>query len=108
MLMSRSVAASWMFGTSDDGGLFKTSLTCSVQRHSCSPSDVNKAPFLSFTSILAVWHLPVMTLVILYTVPCSLRAAASSAKDARFSMYFRLLDVSPPCLLPDTSLDTFL
>ena len=54
VLMSRSVAAFWMFGSSDGGGLFKTSLRCSVQRLSCSPSDVNKAPFLSFTSMLVV------------------------------------------------------
>ena len=79
VLMSRSVVASWMFGTTVGGGLFKSSLKCSVQRRCCSPSDVNKIPFLSFTSTLVVWHLPVMTLVTLYTVPCSLRAAASSA-----------------------------
>ena len=90
MQMSRSVAASWMFGTTVGAGLFRSSLKCSVQRCCCSPSDVSKIPFLSFTSTLVVWHLPVMILVILYTVPCSLRAAASSAWDARFSMYFRL------------------
>ena len=54
VLMSRSVAASWMFGTSDGGGLFKTSLKCSIQCLSCSPPDVNKVPFLSFTSMLVV------------------------------------------------------
>ena len=54
VLMSRSVAASWMFGTSDGDGLFKTSLKCSVQRLSYSFSDVNKALFLSFTSMLVV------------------------------------------------------
>ena len=90
LLMSRSVAASWMFGTTVSGGLFKSSLKCSVQRRCYSPSDVNKIPFLSFTSTLVVWHLPVVILVTLYTVPCSLHAAASSAWDARFSMYFRL------------------
>ena len=90
LLMSRSVAASWMFGTTVSGGLFKSSLKCSVQRRCYSPSDVNKIPFLSFTSTLVVWHLPVMILVTIYTVPCSLRAAASSAWDTRFSMYFHL------------------
>ena len=79
VLMSRSVAASWMFGTTVGGGLFKSSLKCSFQRRCCSPSDVNKIPFLSFTSTLVIWHLPVMILVILYTVPRSLRAASSSA-----------------------------
>ena len=50
VLMSRSVTASWMFGTTVGGGLFKSSLKYSVQRRCCSPSDVNKIPFLSFTS----------------------------------------------------------
>ena len=77
VLMSRSVVASWMFGTTV--GLFKSSLKCSVQRRCCSPSDVSKIPFLSFTSTLVVWHLPVMVLLTLYTVPCSLRAAVYSA-----------------------------
>ena len=90
VLMSKSVAASWMFGTTVGGGLFKSSLKCSVQRRCCSPSDVNKIPFLSFTSTLVARHLPVMILVTLYTVPCSFRAAASFTWDARFSMYFRL------------------
>ena len=90
VLMSRSVTAPWMFGTTVGGGLLKGSLKCSVQRRCCSPSDVYRIPFLSFTSTLVIWHLPVMILVILYTVPCSLRAASSSAWDARFSMYFRL------------------
>jgi len=31
-----------------------------------------------------------LLLIILYTVPCLLRMTASSARDARFSMYFRL------------------
>ena len=47
MLLARSVAAFWMLGTSDGGGLFKTSLKCYVQRLSCSPSDVNKYGLLT-------------------------------------------------------------
>ena len=54
VVKSRSVAASWMFGTSDGGGLFKISLKGSVQRLSCSHSDFNKVLFLSFSSMLVV------------------------------------------------------
>lgn len=111
VLMSRSVAASQMFGITVGGGLFKSSLKCSVHRRCCSPSDVNRIPFISLTSTLVVWHLLVIILMIFYTVACSLRAAASSAWDSRFSMYFvylLLLGVLPPCSLPRTSLDSFL
>ena len=90
VFISRLTAASWMFGATVGGGLFKTSLNCSTRRISCSRSDVSQVLFLSFTSMLVLWHLPLMILVISYTVPCLLHGAASSARDARFSMYFRL------------------
>ena len=72
VLTSRSLVACRIFGTTVGGGLFKTSLKCSIQRISCSCSDVNNLLFLSFTSMLVAWHLPLMILVILYTVLCSL------------------------------------
>ena len=78
VLISRSTAASWMFGATVGGSLFKSSLKCSTQRISCSHSDVSKVLFLSSFGNQ------------FYTVPCSLCMAASSARDARFSMYFRL------------------
>ena len=78
VLISRSTAASWMFGATVGGSLFKSSLKCSTQRISCSHSDVSKVLFLSSFGNQ------------FYTVPCSLCMAASSARDARFSMYFHL------------------
>ena len=90
-LMSRSSAASGMSAFSSGGGLFRISLKRSVQRSSCSPFVVGRNPCLSLMMTLALaWYFPQMSFVMLCTVPCWLRFAASSASAARPSMYAHL------------------
>ena len=89
VLMSKSVAASCMFGTTVGGCLFKSSLECSVQRRCCPPSDVNKIS-------LFLAHL------VQLPPPHGMQGSLCT------SIYLLLFGVSPLCSLPDTSLDVFL
>ena len=53
VLALRSVVASYMFDKAVGGGLFKISLKCSGSVF-LSLSDINRSPFLSFTSMLVI------------------------------------------------------
>ena len=84
---SRSLAGSCTSTVTVGGSLFRTSLKCSAHLASCSASVVSSRPCLSaMGASVDPRYLPLTSLVILYTRPCSPLAAASSASLARPSM----------------------
>ena len=84
-MTSRSVSASCISTSVGGGGLFRTSLKCSVHRASCSASVVSSHPCLSMIGAsVPPLYLPHTSLVIL---PRSPLLAASSAWLARWFMW---------------------
>ena len=66
VLTSRSVSASCISASVGGGGLFRTSLKCSVHRASCSAFVVSSRPCLSMIgAFLPPLYLPHTSLVIL-------------------------------------------
>ena len=69
---SRFLAGSCTSAGAVGGGLFRTSLKCSAHLASCSASVVSIRPCLSAMGVsVDPRYLPLTSLVILYTRPCS-------------------------------------
>ena len=91
VLTSRSVSASCISTSLGGGGLFRTSLKCSVHRVPCQAFVVSSRPCLSMIGAsVPPLYLPLTSLVILQTLPCSPLFAASSVWLGRSFMWLRL------------------